>query len=281
MKHLVLHRLATVSIVLGTFFSAASLVEATTLTLPQQYQYPGLTFSQPLMYTTPLSIPQPTETITFTPQQNALEITKDDNKKSLTAVTLAPTKTGTKAVAMNSVQQPTPTIYLQSTKSKSQNTTTNPTPTVSVQPTQKNTTTAMPTVSPTPVKSTPTQSTPQVTTGGVSSDKLFSMVNSYRQSKGLAALQQDDRTCSLANARATEIAGEMSQGTLHSGMYGRNLPYWNTENAIALPSEEAALNWWINEPIHRQAIESPSHTTSCVACSGNYCVQEFTSYQPK
>lgn len=144
--------------------------------------------------------------------------------------------------------------------------------------------TALPTITPTSQPSpTPSQSTPMIpnNAGGLDANKLFAMVNAHRQSIGLAALQQDEKTCSLASARASEIAGELAAGTLHSGMYGRNLPYWNTENAIALGPEEAALNWWLNEPIHRQAIESPAHTVSCTACAGNYCVQEFTSYQPK
>lgn len=118
-------------------------------------------------------------------------------------------------------------------------------------------------------------------TNGLNADLLFSMVNNHRTSIGLHALQKDEKTCSLAAARASEIAAEMAVGTLHSGMYGRNLPYWNTENAIVLGSEEAAFNWWLNEPIHRASMESKVYTYSCTACSGNYCVQEFTSYQPK
>jgi uncharacterized protein YkwD len=118
-------------------------------------------------------------------------------------------------------------------------------------------------------------------TNGLNADLLFSMVNNHRTSIGLQELQKDEKTCSLAAARASEIAAEMAAGTLHSGMYGRNLPYWNTENAIALGSEEAAFNWWLNEPVHRASIESKVYTHSCTACSGNYCVQEFTSYQSK
>ena len=282
MKHTLLHRIATGILVFGLFLYAVPLVHANTLTIPHQYQYPGLTFSQPLTYTNPLPSSQPAETISFAPQ-NKIEITKDNSKKTLAAQIVSPTqskseptitKISTKTASTIPAQQPTPTMYLQPKGTKTQSVIATPTPTKAPQPTQKSSV-----ITPT---TAPTVSTPKVTTtGGISAAKLFSMVNSYRQSKGLAALQQDDRTCSLASARSTEIAGEMSAGTLHSGMYGRNLPYWNTENAIALPSEEAAFNWWINEPIHRQAIESPSHTTSCVACSGNYCVQEFTSYQPK
>jgi uncharacterized protein YkwD len=139
-----------------------------------------------------------------------------------------------------------------------------------------------PTIEPTVAIPTPT-SAPVMTsqTNGLNADLLFSMVNNHRKSIGLHELQKDEKTCSLAAARAPEIAAEMAAGTLHSGMYGRNLPYWNTENAIALGSEEAAFNWWLNEPIHRASMESKMYTYSCTACSGKYCVQEFTSYQPK
>ncbi len=151
--------------------------------------------------------------------------------------------------------------------------------------------TALPTATPTPTKAlptptliptaTPTPTTPAtVTTGGLDPEKLFSMANAHRQTLGLPAFQKDERTCSLAAARSTEIAAEIAAGTLHSGMYGRNLPYWNTENAIALPTEEAAFNWWLGDSIHRQALEG-NKIYSCAACSGKYCVQEFTSYQPK
>jgi uncharacterized protein YkwD len=67
---------------------------------------------------------------------------------------------------------------------------------------------------------------------------------------------------------------------MHSGLYALNLPYWNTENIIQMNSDSGAFNWWINDPIHRDAILGNS-TYSCVACSGNDCAEEFTSYQAK
>lgn len=137
--------------------------------------------------------------------------------------------------------------------------------------------TTAPTVTLTPAKTGEQQNT----SGGMSAEKLFEMSNTHRQSLGLSVLQKDDKTCALARERAGEIQAELSNGTLHSGMYGRNLPYWNTENAIAMGPEEAAFAWWLSDYIHRKAIENPSYTTSCTACSGVYCVQEFTSYQPK
>lgn len=194
---------------------------------------------------------------------------------------------------------PTPTLFIQPTQTTQ--TTTSPTPSTTPAPEAK--ASPAPTVEPTSIL-TPTPTTaasiktkitttptpilvtktvvtqPPAAPSGIDAEKLFSMVNTYRQGKGLPAFQKDDRVCSLANARATEIAGEMAAGTLHSGMYARNLPYWNTENAIAYSSEEADMNWWLDDSIHRQAIES-NKIYSCTACSGNYCVQEFTNFQPK
>lgn len=148
-----------------------------------------------------------------------------------------------------------------------------------------------PTESPTPsptqssqttqTSTTPTTQTSQTNTPANSNaDVLFALVNNYRKDKNLPAFQKEDRVCSLANSRAPEIAGEMANGTLHSGMYGRNLPYWNTENAIAYGDVQTDFNWWIGDYIHKKAIES-DFTYSCTACSGIYCVEEFTSFQPK
>lgn len=168
---------------------------------------------------------------------------------------------------------PAPQQKIETTPTKAPQTSSTPTPTP-VASKAKISPTPLPTraLSPTPI--------PQPVLNGSAADILFGLVNAYRQAKGLPAFIKDDRVCSLANARATEIAGEMAAGTLHSGMYARNLPYWNTENAAAYGSPQANFNWWLSDTIHRQAIES-SKTYSCTACSGNYCVQEFTSFQAK
>lgn len=115
---------------------------------------------------------------------------------------------------------------------------------------------------------------------GLSADVLFSLVNTHRQTRKLPPFQKQDAICSLATSRAPEIAAEIAEGRMHQGMYARKLPYWNTENIILMNSETAALNWWLNSPIHRKAIEN-NYTYSCVACSGNTCTQEFTNFTPK
>lgn len=139
------------------------------------------------------------------------------------------------------------------------------------------------TTTPTPQQTTSVASvtaTIQVTGGGLNAETLFTMSNTHRISKGLPPFQKDARACELATARAPEIGAEIANGNMHAGMYGRNLPYWNTENIISMGSEESAFNWWINDGIHREAIEG-NYTYSCVACTGNNCAQEFTNFQSK
>lgn len=180
---------------------------------------------------------------------------------------------------------PTPTVYVSNLAEPK----TLPSITPSVSPVSAKKATATPTPLPdidipTPTKAplTPPPAAPQSTAnpGGLDAEKLFSMSNDYRAARGLPALQKNDQVCSLAASRAPEIAAEVASGALHSGLHARALPYWNTENIISMSSEESAFNWWINDPIHHQAIVG-NFTYSCVSCVGNNCAQEFTNFQPK
>jgi uncharacterized protein YkwD len=270
MKRPVLHHLVVFLIAAGTFFSVASFAQADTFSFPQSYHYTGLTFSQPLTYTKTPKISQPTTTISFSAQHKLL-INKNDTLKPLEAIVLTPTASDVTPTSAATLNQPTPTIFAQPTtdESTTQNESISPTPT----PTQEPTTTTAPTTA----AYTPA---PQSNPGGLNADDLFSMVNAYRASQGLPAFQQDAKTCSLAAQRAPAIAGEVASGNMHAGLIAMDLPYWNTENIISMNSDQAAFNWWINDPIHHAAIVS-NNTYSCVACSGNSCAEEFTSYQPK
>ncbi len=243
--------------VLSLAFFSVSQVEATSLTLTPQYQHDGLEFSEPLVFEKEL------------PKFSLLTISFDTSSSSLLSLN-APSKSN---VPLETLVTPKPKHVTYPTI----------TPTKQPQPTTPfltptKTPTPQPTATPTPVPqpSSPILSTP----GGLNADKLFSMANSYRAERGLPAFQKDERSCQLAAARAPEIAEEVATGTMHSGLQARNLPYWNTENIISMRTEEEAFTWWINDDIHRRAIEG-NFTYSCVACSGNSCAQEFTNYQPK
>jgi len=259
-KRPVLHQLALLFIAAGVFFCAASAAHANTFTPPQQYSYPGLAFSTPLTYTHPLSLPEPTAVLSFA-TQNKLILNKTNLKKPLDdAIALTPTLAAIETTHLT-IQQPTPTVIPTETPE--------PTVTTTPEPTQ---TTTTPPANYSPV--------PQANPGGLNAADLFNMVNSYRASLGLPAFQQDAKTCSLAAQRAPEVGGEIAAGDMHAGLKAMNLPYWNTENIISMNSDQAAFNWWINDPIHHAAIVS-NNTYSCVACSGNSCAEEFTSYTAK
>lgn len=236
-------------------------VYAESLTLPQEFQYDGLTFSEPLTFSSSKQTPASQMTLHFFTAPDML--LKPEKKQLILIPTTIPDLI---------TQTPTPTQI--------------DTPTIKPTDTNTPTPTTVPTATPTVIQPTVTASRqpspPETPTnqGGLNADKLFSMVNNYRTSKGLSAFQRDDRTCQLAASRAPEINNEIATGTMHSGLHARNLPYWNTENIISMNSEEAAFNWWLNDSIHKAAIES-NNTYSCMACSGNACVEEFTNYQPK
>ena len=255
--------LASVCIAASVFFSAAATAQANTLNLPQQLNFPGLTFSTPLTYSHPLPVHQPTNILSFTTRAE-LMITKNTKKKPLESIVLTPTLSAIQPTE-TPAPQITPAIDVQAAATELEET---PSPT--------------PTTEPTTPATSPTNYTPvqQSNPGGLNADDIFGMVNAYRASQGLPAFQEDAKTCSLAQQRAPEVAGEVASGNMHAGLIAMNLPYWNTENIISMNSDQAAFNWWINDPIHHDAIVS-HNIYSCVACSGISCAEEFTSYVAK
>lgn len=116
--------------------------------------------------------------------------------------------------------------------------------------------------------------------GNLNSDVIFNLINAHRVRIGLHPFEKDANLCSLAQSRGAELAGEVASGRLHSGLYGRNLSYWVTENMKYGGNEEQTVAWWLNSPIHRAAIEG-SYKYSCGECAGNTCAELFTSYTPK
>lgn len=184
--------------------------------------------------------------------------------------------------------QPFPT----SPKQKPQEKPADPTPTPTVAPVQKavkveSTIATQAAIAPvgqvtmTPVPTIAVQETVSQVPHPLNADKLFDLVNNYRTTIGLPAYQKEDRVCKLADERALEIYDEIFVTySMHKGLQNRNLDYWIWENIIYQNTEEQALNWWLNSPIHKRGIESDMQY-SCTKCSGNSCAQLFTSFVPK
>jgi len=115
----------------------------------------------------------------------------------------------------------------------------------------------------------------------LNADVLFNLVNATRAQYGLAPFQKDERICTVAISRAPELDNEIwVSRTMHAGFYARNLPYWATENIISMHSEQEAVTWWLNSPVHRAALLG-NYTHACTACSGGSCGMIFTNFEPK
>jgi len=125
---------------------------------------------------------------------------------------------------------------------------------------------------------TQTEPTPQAT--NLDSDGIFDLINQHRASQGLTPFELEASVCELAKARSTELVGELVNGTTHSGLYNRNLPYWIWENAKVGSNEEGTVAWWLSSPLHHQSIVG-DYKYSCVKCQGTNCTQLFTSFVSK
>lgn len=119
-----------------------------------------------------------------------------------------------------------------------------------------------------------------VTHVGNNPDVVMNLVNAHRATLGKPAFIKDDALCSLAQTRSNELAGEGANGTLHAGLYSRNLGYWATENAKIGGDEAETVRWWLNSSIHRSQIQS-DYVNACVGCTGKNCALVFTNYTPK
>lgn len=138
----------------------------------------------------------------------------------------------------------------------------------------------VPSIIPNPVDQTPHDNIPADGTN-LNPDVIFDMINAHRAQIGKSPFKKETSLCSLAKTRSTELHDELFvKGGLHSGLYNRNLPYWVTENAKYGSNEAGTVEWWLNSPIHRSAIEGDS-AYSCGACNGSQCSQLFTSFTPK
>ncbi len=117
--------------------------------------------------------------------------------------------------------------------------------------------------------------------GSLSAEVLFNMINEHRAQINLPAYQNEDQVCSIAAGRRDEIVEEIFvTGQLHAGFWGDNHPFWATENMIWQHSEKLAMNWWLNSPIHRAAIEG-DYLYACGTCNGEVCNMVFSSLTPK
>lgn len=120
-----------------------------------------------------------------------------------------------------------------------------------------------------------------IPTASLSADILFNLVNAHRGSLNMPPFEHEAQICAVAEQRRYELPNEINTGIpMHAGFYAKNLPYFATENMIYMRTEQEALNWWLNSPVHRSAVEG-NYKYACGVCNGQVCNMVFTSYEPK
>lgn len=132
----------------------------------------------------------------------------------------------------------------------------------------------LPETTPTVPQPTPT---PLVT---LDPNVIFDLMNAHRIAIGLTPFEKDPKLCEIAESRRGEIPGEIVSGYFHSGLFAKNLPFWITENMKYGSNEAGTVNWWLNSPIHRAAIEG-NYKYSCGITLGDSAIALFTNWDPR
>lgn len=109
----------------------------------------------------------------------------------------------------------------------------------------------------------------------LSSEKLWNIVNDWRQSRGLQPFQKSEVLCGYALQRMGEIKTDFS----HAGFggdrwFGSDFKNVGENLAQNMFNEQATLNSWLNSPSHRENLER-AYTHACIVTDGNFAVQVF------
>jgi len=104
---------------------------------------------------------------------------------------------------------------------------------------------------------------------------LENLVNKWRVDNGYRAFVQDTELCQYAEERATEIKLDWSHDQFSADRCAKSSWHRCGENLVRnATTEDWALQAWLNSPTHLRNLKD-NYTAMCIACSDNYCAQEF------
>lgn len=119
-----------------------------------------------------------------------------------------------------------------------------------------------------------------VDTFEINTDEVLNKVNNFRQENGLKTLIKNDKLCSVARTRLTEVGSNWS----HKGFSAARFCVVNChigENlARDFKSEQTIVDGWKNSPTHRDVMLMSDMKYGCVASNGQYTVLEVSSVIP-
>jgi uncharacterized protein YkwD len=123
-------------------------------------------------------------------------------------------------------------------------------------------------------------STPTPTLVPISGDKLFTIVNEWRQEKDYQPYIKSGKACEIATERVKQVSVTFS----HDGFYQKinNDPElvksrWAENISEGYSFNEQILNAWIASPTHYENLID-SYTHSCIKCDSGYCVHIFSYF---
>lgn len=114
-----------------------------------------------------------------------------------------------------------------------------------------------------------------------SEDRLFDLVQNWRQSKGLPTYKKSERLCGVADRRLEDVEKDFTHDKFFISNESNNWYgyHYLGENLIkGMFSEQASLNGWLRSPKHLENLENKIFTESCIRCSGSTCVHIFGGY---
>jgi len=121
-----------------------------------------------------------------------------------------------------------------------------------------------------------------------SQEMLWTHIQNYKSESGSQPYIQDQNLCKFADIRLPQLHKEFSHRPFDNGMSdqifaatkfnksGENLVtfgFYNTD-----PIEKNQLNEWLRSPKHKENLDDPMFTHSCLRCDQSYCVQIFAGY---
>jgi len=121
-----------------------------------------------------------------------------------------------------------------------------------------------------------------------SQQMLWSHIQNYKSESGLQPYIEDQKLCEYTEQRLSEMQGNYN----HQGFELSSSNFMNTsgfnragENLASFlylsnqePKEETELHRWLASPTHRENLDNPLYTHSCLRCNQLYCVQLFAGY---
>lgn len=113
-------------------------------------------------------------------------------------------------------------------------------------------------------------------------DGVFRLVNDYRIKMGLKPLRINPTMCAFAAKRVEEIKTNYSHDGFDQMAKSENHPFnyvYAGENIDeGSYNAEFSVNRWIQSESHRQNMESPHYTDTCIVIKNGYAVQLFASF---